>query len=79
MLIEAQDAGVLANILVTEGQQVCAGTPLAVVTESKEDAEKLKQHVPRTTDVYDQSQEQVHVMMIQMYRKHSKAPVGKGK
>ena len=76
LLIECQDEGVLASILVREGVSVAVGTPLAVLCETELAAEQLRALLPGTSDVYDAAQVAVPVAVWLSYLKSGKAPEG---
>ena len=50
MEMQVFDDGVLAKIIVEEGQQVPVGTPIAMIAEEGEDAEKLEAPVASVSD-----------------------------
>lgn len=71
MLIESQEDGFIAKILIPEGRKVKVGTPIALWCEYAEDMQKAKDFTCPTDNVYDDSQPEVKVLEWQSYLKTS--------
>jgi hypothetical protein len=89
LLVESQEDGVLAHILVPEGQQVPIGTPIAIINEDAAAAPQQQQQQQQqqsraegpgytcpTSNVYDPQQPSVRVLEWQSYLKDSTKPAG---
>lgn len=80
LLVESQEEGYLAKILVESGQDVIAvGTPIGLLVESKEALEGAaalpSDWRPHTTNVYDETQPKVNVLPWQSYLKEASRKV----
>lgn len=73
LLVESQEEGYVHKLLLKEGQPVSVGTPIAIVGERPASGGG---HTLRTTNVYDDQQQQVKVLAWQAYLKESKKPSG---
>ena len=72
-----QEDGFIHSILVPEGQNVTVGTPVALMTEYKEDLGTLDDYQPPTDNLYSEGHE-LRTLTWQSYLKDDKGEGGKG-
>jgi pyruvate/2-oxoglutarate dehydrogenase complex dihydrolipoamide acyltransferase (E2) component len=80
LLVESQEEGYLARILVESGQEVLpVGAPIALLVESQESLKEVaalpSSWKPPTTNVYDDTQPRVNVLPWQSYLKETSRKV----